>query len=651
MAKAKWIWYYGDYEIWHSLKLHSLRQERGTDYPCFWSLANVYPTVRFKKEIQIEKEETVICKIHGKGRVNIDDVEFYPPNVPFILKAGRHTVTVDVINAKGLPAVYVCGEKLNTDESWEASLFSDKYSKVGCVPEYGNPNDDVEKFPFSYEKILPIDKVSVSGGFLYDFGKETFGSVVLEGLKDDGIVYYGESKEEALSGYNGVLWEKVVPQKTITLTQRAFRYIFIAAKTPPQNLYVFYEYIPYENVGDFSCDDVSVKRIFDVCAYTFRLCSREFYLDGVKRDRWVWAGDAYQSFMINRYFCADDEIIKRTIIALLGKPPYFQNINTINDYSMYLIISVYDYWFSTDDGDFVRRIYNRLKDLFLFILSRLDENGFVCQAPGDWIFIDWGEMDKEGPICSEQILLYKTIKVMRKLALVAGDGVSFIPDEEALRDKIYKFFYKKELGGFIDGYVSGKNALHRQQNIFAILYDFATKDEQKTILNKILLNERITPIKTPYFKFYELLAVCKAGRVDIAQKMLNSYWSGMLQEGATTFWEEYDENIKGIEKYAMYGYPFDKSLCHAWGSGPIRILGEYIAGVRITSVGGKTFEVRPNPGIYRGFTAVVPIGGGMVEVTYNNGEVTVFSTVSGGTLYFKGEAKEIKANCMTSNMY
>lgn len=77
-------------------------------------------------------------------------------------------------------------------------------------------------------------------------------------------------------------------------------------------------------------------------------------------------------------------------------------------------------------------------------------------------------------------------------------------------------------------------------------------------------------------------------------------------------------------------------------------MGEYIAGVRITSVGGKTFEVRPNPGIYREFTAVVPVGGGRVEVTYNNGEVTVFSTVGGGTLYFNGEEKEIKANCLKS---
>ncbi len=647
MGQAKWIWYYGDYEIWHSLKLHSLRQERGTDFPCFWSLANVYPTVRFRKVIGIEKEETVICKIRGKGRINIDNAEHYAPGAPFVLKPGQHTVEIDVINAKGLPAVYVCGEELKSDGTWEASLFSDRFSKVGCMPEYKDPDDDIEVFPFSYEKIAPAERSEINGGFLYDFGKETFGSVVIEELKSDGVVYYGESREEALSGAEAVLRESVGAGAKITLAQRAFRYVFIAADTPPASVYADYEYLPYENTGRFSCDDGLVKRIYDVCAYTFRLCSREFYLDGVKRDRWVWAGDAYQSFMINRYLSADNEIIKRTIIALLGKPPYFQHINTINDYSMYLILSVYDYWFSSGDDDFVGRIYDRLKALFLFIVNRLDGNGFVYQAPGDWVFIDWGEMDKEGPICAEQILLYESIKAMRKLASVAGDGDTYIPDEEALRNKIYKFFYKKECGGFIDGFTSGKDALHRQQNIFAVLYDFATEDEKKEILEKILLNEEITAIKTPYFKFFELLAVCKAGRVDIAQKMLDSYWGSMLADGATTCWEQYDESVKGVEKYAMYGNRFDKSLCHAWGSGPIRLLGEFVAGVKITSVGGKTFDIRPNPGLYREFSAAVPVGTGRVEVTYKNGELTVLSTVDGGTVYFKDQVKTVKANIPT----
>lgn len=53
MKKSKWIWYYGDFEIFHSAKLHSLRQEQGTTFPGFWSLANVYPIVRFSKTVMV----------------------------------------------------------------------------------------------------------------------------------------------------------------------------------------------------------------------------------------------------------------------------------------------------------------------------------------------------------------------------------------------------------------------------------------------------------------------------------------------------------------------------------------------------------------------------------------------------------------------
>ena len=34
---------------------------------------------------------------------------------------------------------------------------------------------------------------------------------------------------------------------------------------------------------------------------TFKLCSDLFFIDGIKRNRWIWSGDAYQSFMINQY--------------------------------------------------------------------------------------------------------------------------------------------------------------------------------------------------------------------------------------------------------------------------------------------------------------------------------------------------------------
>ncbi len=643
--QAKWIWYYGDYELYHSLKLHSRRQEFGIDYPSPFNLSNVHPNVRFRKIVESEVDDTVILKVNGKGYLRIDGV-FYSSDTPVNVEKGKHAILVTVINYVGLPAIYLQGKTVVTDETWEVSLCTEDYEKVGCVPEYKEITDSVENFPFAYEKILPVSVEKVNGGILYDFGKETFGYLCIDGMKKDFTVYYGESREESLSGKDAILYESVYASSQIKLRQRAFRYVFLSSDETPENIYAEYEYLPYEDIGSFSCDEEIVEKIYDISAYTLRLCSREFYLDGIKRDRWVWSGDAYQSFMINRYICADNEIIKRTIIALLGKPPYVQHINTINDYSMYLIISCYDYYFASGDGDFIKRIYDRIKALFNFIVGRLDENGFVCARNGDWVFIDWGVMDKQGPHCAEQILLYKTVSVMRELAKIAGDESVVLPDAEKLKENIYKFYYKKELGGFIDGYESGKNEIHRQQNVFAIMYDFATEEEQQEILEKVLLNEKIEEIKTPYFKFFELIALCKVGCIDVAQKALSSYWGGMIADGATTFYEQFDVNVKGVEKFAMYGNKFAKSLCHAWGSGPIYFLGRFVAGVKQTLVGGKTFEVRPNKGIYKEFTSTVPVANGSVTVSYKGGKLSVLSTVGGGTLIYNGKSYQIKQSVL-----
>ena len=33
-----------------------------------------------------------------------------------------------------------------------------------------------------------------------------------------------------------------------------------------------------------------------------------------------------------------------------------------------------------------------------FCLGRVDEEGLVVERPGDWVFIDWSELDKEGGV-------------------------------------------------------------------------------------------------------------------------------------------------------------------------------------------------------------------------------------------------------------
>lgn len=67
---------------------------------------------------------------------------------------------------------------------------------------------------------------------------------------------------------------------------------------------------------------------------SFRLCSGIFFIDGIKRDKWIWGGDAYQSLFVNQYLMADADIDRRTLLALRGNDPMTTHINTILDYSL-----------------------------------------------------------------------------------------------------------------------------------------------------------------------------------------------------------------------------------------------------------------------------------------------------------------------------
>ena len=111
----------------------------------------------------------------------------------------------------------------------------------------------------------------------------------------------------------------------------------------------------------------------------------------------------------------------------------------------------------------------------------------------------------------------------------------------------------------------------------------------------------------------------------------------MIELGAGTVWEEYHPEASGIEHYAMYGGKYEKSLCHAWGAGPIYLFGRYYLGVYATSAGYETFTVRPKLGGLEKICGTVPINGGTVTVELDQKRLSVTATKAGGTLLWNGK--------------
>ena len=646
MSKAKWIWYCGDFELYHHMLLSCRRQEVGFDYPCMWRVARPELNVTFYRKFEVPADSRMFVKSNSKGFVGSAGIR-YPVNTEIEIKKGTLEVEVQLYDIGAFPSFFIDSEYVKTDESWTAQCGDRVWKPVGCEPAFTKADDDPTVFPFEYETLVPVSVTEINGGKLYDFGKETFGPVTMSGIKAGDTVFlsYGESKEEALDFENAIIREKLTAADEAVRPARAFRYIYVKSEKQNEiNLTAQYEYLPIKDIASFECDDEEIKKIWELCSYTFHLNSREFYLDGIKRDRWVWSGDAYQSFIINRYLYADNAITKRTITALLGKPTYHCHINEINDYSAFLIIAVWEYYFATGDRKFVESVWDKVKELCSFIVSRLDENGYVVEVKGDWIFIDWGDVDKDGTLCAEQILLWQMYNSMAKLSDIFEEKNSFAEKAEALKNKIKKDYWREEKCAFIDCYDDGKEHISKQTNTLAVIYDFVDEITAKNIMSSVIDNENVTPITTPYFKLYELIARCKCGDIRGMQTYLKEYWGGMLKLGATSIWEQFDPTKQGLEHYGMYGKTFDKSLCHAWGSGPIYLLGRFTAGVKQTGLAYKTFSVNPDRGLFKNFNAVVPIGDKKISISCTENSVSVFTEAEGGTLIYGGKEYDIPAN-------
>lgn len=642
--KSYWIWNYGDYEIFHSNRVNARRQEFGVDYPTFWKYYDVDRNVRFYTEIETETDGNIKLFLNGKGYILVDGQRYGSETVIF-LKKGKHTLQISVVNLTGLPAAYIESDVCSTNNEWY-TLENGAKKQVGFDIHYDCQEKNPESFPFAYEEKYPVSVQKYNDGVLYDFGKELFGFLYVSDVKASESIHvsYGESLEEAVDVENSILFEDVSGENRYKLRQRAFRYIYLTG-AENANIHAELEYLPIEYKGSFRCDDEDVNKIWDVCAYTLHLNMREVLTEAIKRDRWLWGGDAYQAFKFNNYLFFDKEIVRRSTIALRGKEPFNEHINTITDYSLYWVIGLHEYYVTYGDIEFIKNIYDKAVSLMEFCEAREDDKGFIVKKNNDWIFVDWSDIDKDGAVCAEQMLYIAANKAMAALTrLVGADPSSYEEKYSRLIETTNKFFWKEEKGAYIDCYESGKNHISRHANVFAILYDVANEEQKAKIIENVLENDKITKITTPYFEGFELDVMGKIGHFDFIENVIKTYWKGMLDLGATTVWEEYNPNLSGAQHYEMYGNKYGKSLCHAWGASPIYLLGKYYLGVTPTSSGYETFEVKPYLGGFKFIDGVVPIKDGSVRVKLSKDKLSVVATKNGGTLIWAGKSYALEAN-------
>ena len=673
-----WIWYPGDFEIWLGNIFNNRRTERGAMFPPFWKQDSHYVTVEFSKTFTLDYEETITVAAEGQYNFAIDGKLQFPVK-EYTIPAGKHKLNIKVWNQATPPALFIDGDTIHTDSTWlatyEDKLWIDEngvaHGSGIYVPaaswNFNAIDTPPSQFHLERKEQRPVSATIPDGlpsGVLYDFGRETFGYLKVNGLKGTVRVYYGESREEALDRDHCETLDVLscpasdglsccVDGGFAVASSKAFRFVYIEKEDGAtyDDVLMDYEYAPFDtqHSGSFRCSDDEINRIWDVAAYTMDLTTREFFMDGIKRDRWTWSGDAIQSYLMNYYLRFDTECVKRTIRQLRGKDPVTAHVNTIMDYTFYWFKSIHDYYEYTGDVAFVREMWPRMVTLMDYVESRLNKDGMAEGQPDDWIFVDWVDfpMHKRGTLCFEQFLFVEALCTMAICAKLCDNndvGYYKMKAERTLK-KVKELFWSKEHHAFLHAIEEGvmNKQITKFPNMFAILYGLADETECREIMQSVMLNPDVPAITTPYMRFYELETLLIDGHHEQVLQEIREYWGGMLREGATSFWEKYVPSENGAEHLAMYGRPYGKSLCHAWGASPVYLLGKYYLGVRPTKPGYEEFEVRPNLGNLDWIEGDVPTPNGMIHVEMNRHEIKVRATEGRGTLYYGDQQLTIEA--------
>ena len=474
---------------------------------------------------------------------------------------------------------------------------------------------------------------------LVDFGQELAGRLVLRGTEGAALkIRTGEWREACFHAApaldNGGPFElKLSAQSDITTPYSAFRYALIsfpdAHAVSLSKLQLDHKYYPVAYDGSFSCSDPLLTRVWYTGAYTAHACMQEEIWDAPKRDRGLWSGDLLPTGKTIDVAFGDDFLMQHSLSELRrrtqGQKPDEalpdDEINGIPGYSATWLIALADYYRYRGGAKFLQSQHKLIVSLLEFQKTDFDADNLFFNPRNKWTFVDWASgvitQSPEG-YRATHLMIVRGVREAVFLLRELGDSAN-ADKYEAWASTLTEAARRNYLDAATSTY-----GPRLQTNSMALYSGTATPEQQAAIFEKILRAgsptwKMGTPYTntdayamTPYFGFYVLDNLGALGRQQQGLDLIRRYWGGMIERGATTFWEKFDPGFPG-PKTVLDNMPYI-SLCHGWSSGPTSYLSEQVLGVRPTSAGFKTAEIAPFLGDLQWAQGTVPTPRGILKV-------------------------------------
>jgi len=352
--------------------------------------------------------------------------------------------------------------------------------------------------------------------------------------------------------------------------------------------------------------------------------------DAPKRDRGRWMGDLDVSGRTIDDVFADHFLMEDTLNRLLGPDPIKDHVNGIPGYSAFWVTGETQYYLHFGSADQLRTIHARLVELLTYMEKDLDQQHLFVDATHAWPFVDWSpRMHSDTPQTrmATQFEYYAAFRDGAYLLNALHDtsnAARFGHVADELREAAQQHMLDSQ-GSFGDRW---------QPNAYAVVSGVAEPDQYPSIWRNALsgVGQHLYHpyIITPYYNYYVVSAMAKMGHREEALSWIRKFWGGMIDEGATSYWEGYDPSwYKGSlfhrSLQADNETGFHTSLAHGWSSGVTPWLMEQVLGIQPTAAGFSQVRIRPDLVGLQWAKGAEPTPHGLLGVSIRNdhGYVTV----------------------------
>ncbi|EXA33576.1 hypothetical protein FOVG_15285 [Fusarium oxysporum f. sp. pisi HDV247] len=344
-------------------------------------------------------------------------------------------------------------------------------------------------------------------------------------------------------------------------------------------------------------------------------------IDGAKRDRASFGGDAFVTGRSIAYSTADFEVWKGTIQLLLSHqtkdgylgnlcpiqapehdgaddPPYYGHYSLT--YALLLVVSIKDYWLHSGDWSLVERSYSQLQRQMEFTEGFLNSDGLV-QAP-PYLSMTWFPMG--GPVfgvsTGVSLAYLDALNAMASMSPDSKTASEYSHQAANLKQALIHMLWNNEQGTMRPALSLDPDGVFQDVNAYATTLGVST-DHPKVAEGIFPASESLPfafrglakwdkfALTSPYASGFALEALLAKNEGIKARELLSQVWGVMADQDSP--------NYSGAHWEAMKtdGSPFnhDVSLAHGWSSWPVFLLPRYLAGVYPLEAGWKRIGVEP----------------------------------------------------------